>query len=109
MIIIGLTGNAGGGKSTAMAYFASQGIDGISTDAINAELRQHCTHLCQWLQKMVGTALCDDNGRLDSNALRQEIFTSQKTRRSVEHFLHPVIMQNVELQLAVLPAASSAS
>ena len=106
MIKIGLTGNAGSGKSTAVDYFYSQDINGISTDEINAEIRQHSTHVCQWLQKLLATEICDDNGKIDSKLLRKEIFLSEQSRRLVEQFLHPIIMENVELQLAILPEKS---
>lgn len=102
MKIIGLTGNAGSGKSTALNFFTSQGIDGISVDAINTELRQHCPHLTVTLERMLGATLTGSNNLIDTRLLAQLIFSSDKARKTVEDYLHPLIMENLQLQLSVL-------
>ena len=102
MKIIGLTGNAGSGKSTALDFFTAQGINGISVDAINTELRQHCPHLTITLERMLDASLTDSDGLIDTRLLGQLIFSSDSARETVERYLHPLIMENLELQLSVL-------
>ena len=103
MIKIGLTGNAGSGKSTAIDFFQSEGIDVISTDEINSNCRRHGKFLAVLLEKILNTSLSDKNGLIDSEELRKIIFASRDSRRSIEILLHPLIMENVDLQLALLP------
>ena len=62
MKIIGLTGNAGSGKSTALNFFRSKGIDGISADAINADLRQHCQYLTIVIENTLKEKISCANG-----------------------------------------------
>ena len=102
MIKIGLTGNAGSGKTTALEFFLSKGIDGISSDSINADLRSHCKYLSTALENMLNTKLADDNGLIDTALLRGVIFSSKSTQKHVEMLLHPIIMENIDLQIALL-------
>ena len=103
MKIIGLTGNAGSGKSTALDFFRSKNIDGISTDAINADLRQHSQYLAIVIENTLQEKISDDNGLIDAKRLRDVIFISESSRAAIEMILHPVIMENVDLQLSLLP------
>jgi len=103
MLKIGLTGNAGSGKSTAVDFFRSKGIDGISADAINLNLRNHCQFLTKLLENILQTRLSDKNGLLDAGLLRQIIFSSTSSQETIESVLHPLIIENIDLQLALLP------
>jgi len=103
MIKIGLTGNAGSGKTTALKFFLSRGIDGISSDSINADLRSHCKYLSIALENILNTKLAGDNGLIDITLLRGVIFSSKPTQKHVEMLLHPIIMENINLQIALLP------
>lgn len=104
MKIIGLTGNAGSGKSTALNYFRSKGIDGISADAINADLRQHSQYLTIVIENTLQKKISLANGLIDIKILRDIIFTSESSRTTLEAILHPIIMENIDLQLSLLPA-----
>lgn len=103
MKIIGLTGNAGSGKSTALNYFRSKGIDGISADAINADLRLHSQYLTIVIENTLQEKISDANGLIDTKILRDIIFTSESSRTVIEMILHPIIMENIDLQLSLLP------
>jgi dephospho-CoA kinase len=104
MRIIGITGNAGGGKSLAAQYLQSKGIPVISTDAINASLLENCPSLIDSIESLSRTRVSNGNGHLDKNALRNLVFSSKQYRKQLEQLLHPVIMSNVALQLSLLPA-----
>jgi dephospho-CoA kinase len=103
MKIIGLTGNAGSGKSTALDYFRSKGIDGISADAINADLRLHNQYLTIVIENTLQEKISDANGLIDTKRLRDIVFTSESSRTAIEMILHPIIMENIDLQLSLLP------
>jgi len=103
MKIIGLTGNAGSGKSTALDFFRSKNIDGISTDTINADLRQHSQYLTIVIENTLQENISNDNGLIDTKKLRDVLFISKSSRAAIEMILHPIIMENVDLQLSLLP------
>jgi dephospho-CoA kinase len=103
MKIIGITGNAGGGKSAAVSYFQSRGIGTISADRINTELLQQCEFLPSAIEKVLQTSVTHTDGSLDKSRLRDITFSSKQHRQQLEELLHPVIMENISIQLALLP------
>ena len=103
MKIIGIKGNAGGGKSLAARYLQSKGVPVISTDAINASLLQSCRSLVDSIESLSKTRVTNGNGNLDTDVLRKLVFSSKQYRKELEQLLHPVIMDNVALQLSLLP------
>jgi|GEM_PF-4363451 len=104
MKIIGLTGNVGSGKSTALDFFRSKNANGISTDTINTTLRQNSRYLAVIIEDCLHKQVAGDSGLIDSHKLRDIIFNSRSAQMTVESILHPIIMENVELQLSLLPA-----
>jgi dephospho-CoA kinase len=103
MKIIGITGNAGGGKSAAVSYFQSRGIGTISADRINTELLEQSEFLPPAIEKILQTRVTHTDGSLDKSRLRDMAFSSKQHREKLEELLHPIIMQNVSIQLALLP------
>ena len=103
MRIIGITGNAGSGKSLASSYLQSKGIPVISTDAINTCLLENCWSLARNIEFLSKTKVTDSSGNLDKNNLRNMVFSSRTFRKQLEQILHPIIMNNVSLQLSLLP------
>ena len=103
MRIIGITGNAGSGKSLAASYLQSKGIPVISTDAINTCLLENCWSLARNIKFLSKTKVTDSSGNLDKNNLRNMVFSSRAFRKQLEQILHPLIMNNVSLQLSLLP------
>ena len=103
MKIIGITGNAGGGKSAAVSYFQSRGIGTISADKINTGLLMQCEFLPPAIEKILQTSVTQTDGSLDKSRLRDITFSSKQHRQKLEELLHPVIMQNISIQLALLP------
>ena len=103
MKIIGITGNAGGGKSAAVSYFQSRGIGTISADKINSELLLQCEFLPPVIEKILRANVTHRDGSLDKSRLREITFSSKQHRQKLEELLHPVIMENINIQLALLP------
>lgn len=103
MIRIGLTGNAGSGKSTAVKFFLSKGVNAISSDSINSDLRHHCKYLAAALESILQARLSDNNGQINVALLRDILFSSKSKKICAEKLLHPIIMENIDLQVALLP------
>ena len=64
MVIIGVTGNAGGGKSAAISYLQGKGVDAVSADSINANLLKHSQSLILSIEKTLQHQLTGDDGKL---------------------------------------------
>lgn len=96
MYCVGLTGTIASGKSLAMLYFKSQGIDTLSADEIAKELTQKNAPALTRIREHFGHDFFFDNGELNRRALRNHIVKHPKDREWLEQLLHPMIRQTIE-------------
>lgn len=99
MYCIGLTGNIASGKSTAMACFASLGLDVISADSIAQQLTLHGKPAFNSIVSYFGPESLLSNGELNRRLIRQKIFSTPSQRIWLENLLHPKIREEIKLQL----------
>lgn len=104
MLIIGLTGGIGSGKSTVANMFADLGIPVIDMDIIARQVVAPGQPALQQIINTFGNNLLDQDGQLDRQQLRQIIFNSAEKRHQLEAILHPIIREATERQLAKLEA-----
>ncbi|TNF91663.1 MAG: dephospho-CoA kinase [Gammaproteobacteria bacterium] len=98
MLTVAITGNAGSGKTTICELFQNLGATIISTDEINRILLQSSGFLIKLLEQALDQTLSTD-GKPDKDKIWKAIISSPDKRETIESVLHPVIMQNVNLQL----------
>ena len=96
-----LTGNAGSGKSTLARLFQALGIDVISADDINRQIIRSSPFIAKWISRATQQQLVA-NTTLDVDKLRTLLFESEKLRTIVERTLHPLILENINLQRSLL-------
>jgi len=102
MIVIGLTGGIGSGKSTVAHMFAELGVPVIDTDVIAREIVEPGKPAYHAIIKQFGKSVLLTNQELDRAALRQLIFSDDTRRAALENILHPIILENVKTQLQQL-------
>ena len=90
-------------KALPSFFFRSKGIDCISADTINTDLRNNCLFLAHIIEQVIQTSLSDNNHAIDTARLRNILFSSKSAQEKLETILHPLIMENIELQLSLLP------
>lgn len=105
MLCIGLTGGIGCGKSTVAELFAALGSQIIDTDVIAHQLTQKNGIALPALHAEFGVAYFHADGSLNRAALRDLIFSQPAAKLTLEAILHPLILQQVTLQLARLSNA----
>lgn len=105
MLVVGLTGGIGSGKSTAAAMFAARGVPVIDTDAIAREVVAPGTPGLAQAAAAFGPGVLTPAGTLDRGALRERVFADPATRRRLEGILHPLIRARVAERLAATDAA----
>ncbi len=91
MIVVGLTGGIGSGKSTVADLFADRGVNIIDTDAIARELTEPGTEAYQAILGKFGAHLAMGNKHLNRKMLRKIIFNDSEARNWLEKLLHPMI------------------
>lgn len=104
MLVVGLTGGIGSGKSTVAGLFAERGVPIIDTDELAREVVAPGTPGLHQLVARFGTAILAPDGQLDRRQLRERIFQDEAARRDVEAILHPRIEARVRDRLAALEA-----
>jgi len=104
MLIIGLTGGIGSGKSTVADMFGELGVPIIDMDLIAKQIVEPGQPALNQITHTFGTNLVDADGQLNRPLLSEIIFDSTEKRHQLEAILHPLIRQETEHQLAKLEA-----
>jgi len=77
MILIGLTGNIGSGKSTVAQMLSERGSTIIDADVLARRAVELGTAAYDQIVKRWGPAVLAADGRLDRAALRRTVFSDQ--------------------------------
>ena len=99
MLIVGLTGGIGSGKTTVSNLFADLGIDIIDTDVIAHDLVNHDPSVLKQIVTLFGDDVLQDDRTLDRKKLAQIIFNQKKGKQQLEKILHPKIRTEVQSQI----------
>lgn len=99
MLIIGLTGLIGSGKSTVAEIFAKLGIKIIDTDQIAHQLTKTNQAGLIALVNHFGSSIITQKGELDRHQLRELVFNDETKRQELENILHPLIFNQVMMDL----------
>ena len=102
MYCIGLTGNIGSGKTTALKFFADQHIPTIVADDIARSLTAVDEPAYHAIVKHFGPSVLQADNTLNRRALRAVIFNQPAERLWLENLLHPLIRQRIEQRIADL-------
>jgi len=104
MLIIGLTGGIGSGKTTVCNYFSALDAPIIDADLVAREVvTPGSLGLAQIINRF-GRSILAQNGTLDRSKLRKQIFADESSRKELEAILHPLIRQQMDNELAGLKA-----
>lgn len=102
MLIVGLTGGIGCGKSVVSEYFHQKfNIPIIDADIIARELT-HTVEIGKIIYNELGAEYFDDKNVLQRDKLRRAIFSDTKKRKKLEDILHPLVFDEIEKQLNLL-------
>ena len=104
MLVIGLTGGIGSGKSTVADMFASLGVPIIDMDRIARHIVESGQTALEQITHIFGKDLIEADGQLNRQRLSAIIFDSAEKRHQLEAILHPIIRLETEHQLAKLKA-----
>jgi dephospho-CoA kinase len=91
MILIGLTGGIGSGKSSISALFARHGAVIIDADAITRELQVPGAPLVAELVERFGPTIVDAEGSLVRQALADVVFTDPAALADLNKIVHPAV------------------
>ena len=102
MLVVGLTGGIGSGKSTVAQLFSDLGVAVVDTDVISHALTAEGGEAIPAIRTTFGEHVFHSNGALNRVALRNLIMSDEAARQALETILHPMIRQEVKRQLGQL-------
>ena len=99
MLVIGLTGGIGSGKTSAADLFAEHGAAVIDTDAIAHGLTAPGGTALPVLGEVFGPGYLSPEGGLDRARMRKLVFSDPIARKKLETVLHPMIREEVRARI----------
>jgi cell division protein ZapD len=104
MLVIGLTGGIGSGKSAAAQRFEVLGVPVIDMDVIARQLVEVGQPALEEIVDIFGYEVLDENSELDRKTLRDRVFDNPERRKQLEDILHPRIRQATRESLQQIDA-----
>jgi dephospho-CoA kinase len=104
VLLVGLTGGIGAGKSTVADLLAVRGAVVVDADeAARAVVEPGQPALARLVERF-GAGILDTDGRLDRGALAKLAFVDDESRRDLEAITHPAINEEFTRQVAEAPS-----
>ena len=100
MLIVGLTGGIGSGKSAASSIFEELGILVVDADVVAREVVEPGKPALATIAKQFGADILEESGKLNRTKLREIIFSDPNAKRWLEALLHPIIRSEIIRKLA---------
>ena len=106
MLLVGLTGGIGAGKSTVAELLAARGAVIVDADRVARAVVEPGQPALKKLVERFGEGVLDPDGRLERGALAKLVFGDDEARRDLEAITHPAI--NDEFSRRVVEAPTDA-
>ena len=100
MMVVGVTGGIGSGKSAATEHFQKLGITVIDADVIARAIVAPNSPVLQAIVGQFGDDVVHTNGSLNRAKLRATIFANDVAKQQLNSIMHPAIRDEIHRQLA---------
>lgn len=91
MILVGLTGGIGSGKSTVSQMLSERGAIIVDADAVARELQQPGTEVLRLMTVAFGEEICFPDGSLNRQAVADKVFGNAEALKTLNGIIHPAI------------------
>src|SRR5690606_17159930 len=102
VLVIGLTGGIGSGKSTVSAMLAERGAVVVDADAIVRELQQPGTPVFDAMVERFGREIVAADGTLDRAAVADRVFDDPAALADLNAIVHPAVGAEIARRLEEL-------
>ena len=102
MIIIGLTGGIGTGKSTASRFLHDLGAVVLDADSLGHDTYKKGTELYSALIKVFGNEIVGDKGEVNRSRLGEIVFANQNLLNKLNSLVHPHIKNHIKKAIRTL-------
>ncbi len=102
MILVGLTGGIGSGKSTVSALLATRGAEIIDADVITREVQQPRSPVVEAIAGRFGEDVLDDDRALVRAKLAELVFSDPEALRALNAIVHPAVGAEINRRVNAL-------
>ena len=99
MILVGLTGGIGSGKSTVSAMLLEHGAVIVDADRIARELQEPGSPVLDRMAERFGAHIISDDGSLDRGAVAAIVFNDQQALADLNGIVHPAMQAEIQAQI----------
>ena len=99
MLVIGVTGGIGSGKTAATDHFKALGITVVDADLASRVVVEPGRPALQAIAEHFGADVIAEDGTLNRRALREIVFANPDERIWLERLTHPLIAQEILQQI----------
>lgn len=107
MILVGLTGGIGSGKTTVSAMLAARGAVIIDADQITRELQAPGSPVLAEIVDAFGEDVLDPSGALDRPALAAKVFGDPEALATLNKIVHPAVGREMAARLEAQRASDN--
>jgi dephospho-CoA kinase len=104
MLLVGLTGGIGAGKSTVAELLAERGATVVDADVVARAVVEPGEPAFEQLVERFGPGVVGPDGRLDRPALGRLAFVDDESRKALEAITHPAINTEFLKRITASPA-----
>lgn len=100
MLVVGLTGNIGSGKSSVARFLKEMGARVIDTDQVARDVVAPGTPALNQIVKHFGTGVLNADGTLDRPKMAQIVFNDPEALKRLNSIVHPAIRAEILKDIA---------
>jgi len=93
VLLVGLTGGLGAGKSTVARMLAARGAVVVDADELARRALDPGTHAFHQARELFGPGILADDGTIDRAALARVVFADAEKRKLLESLTHPEVFR----------------
>lgn len=104
MVVAGLTGGIGTGKSTVASFLESFGAVILDADRIAREVAEKGSPVCRSIREHFGSEVFHEDGTIDRERLGSIIFGDPEKKELLNSLVHPAVFEVMAKRLGELQA-----
>ncbi len=99
MILVGLTGGIGAGKSTVSSRLAERGAVVVDADKIARDLQSPGSPVLAAMAERFGDHIIGEGGELDRAAVAEIVFNDKEALKDLNGIVHPAMQEEIQRQI----------
>jgi dephospho-CoA kinase len=99
VILVGLTGGIGAGKSTVSTMLAERGAVIVDADKIARDLQSPGSPVLDQMAERFGSHIITDDGALDRAAVAKIVFNDDAALKDLNGIVHPAMQSEIQRQI----------